>query len=222
MGRPGRRVAPAGCGWERNALCRPLPLGRAAGRGRWADGKRPGVRSHGRRSQHRHCSTLWTLSEPDLPHLQTQLCFYPQGLCPPSVFFSSQNRHLYQLRIHVNSHTFHLCSPACHRILYYYCYTYAIAQHNCSYIKRQQRLRGRRGHWAARPETVIEVTTERHNIYTKRQKMTTKTRKITAKRCKLTAKRCTKWWKTTPKIRKTAREICSMTTQRCKTTTKTC
>lgn len=56
------------------------PQGRAAGRGRRPDGKCPRFESHGRRSQHRHCSALWTLSEPDLPHLQTPLCFYPQRL----------------------------------------------------------------------------------------------------------------------------------------------
>lgn len=35
-----------------------LSLDRAAGRSGWDDGKRPGVWSHGPRSQHRHCSTL--------------------------------------------------------------------------------------------------------------------------------------------------------------------
>lgn len=70
MGRP---ACPAGCGWERNALCPSLSPPRVEPADGWQpNGKRPEVRSHGRRSQRRHCSTL---TEPDLA-LPFVLCLY--------------------------------------------------------------------------------------------------------------------------------------------------
>lgn len=81
-GDPGLRSSWGGRGVpEKESSVSASPRGRAGprGRGPGADGKRPGVRSHGRRPQRRLCSGLWTFPAADLPVLQTPRCFHPRG-----------------------------------------------------------------------------------------------------------------------------------------------
>lgn len=95
-----------------------LSLGRAAGRGRRANGKRPGVRSHGRRSQHRHCSNavnaFWTRP----PSSSDTALFLPSASVFFLCFFLLQSLPPF----HLKSHFYHLCHNCLNTLLLYFCF----------------------------------------------------------------------------------------------------